>query len=217
MPKRSSIEAVEGVVGKRIRKEPGGYASGDADAGTRSASPSSDRSSGDGDGNEEPSQRADGDGRAGDEGEEDESAWKNWEFLDHTADVQIHSWGGDLATAIQGAVLAIFDYITPLEGVEIDPDLDNEVSAEGHDLESMLFCFLDECLSRFHCEKFVAVECKVTVDETGWKAKCRLRGETFSLDKHLPGTEVKAITYSNMQVIRDEVKKRVDIYVIVDI
>ncbi|CAB1117265.1 unnamed protein product [Ectocarpus sp. CCAP 1310/34] len=41
-------------------------------------------------------------------------------------------------------------------------------------------------------------------------------GETFDLSKHPQGTEVKAITYSNMQ-INEGPDGRTDIYVIVDI
>lgn len=41
------------------------------------------------------------------------------------------------------------------------------------------------------------------------------KGEGFSLDKHPQGTEVKAITYSNMQVHADAPTH--DVYVILDI
>lgn len=40
-------------------------------------------------------------------------------------------------------------------------------------------------------------------------------GETFNLDKHPQGTEVKAITYSNMQVHEKDGKH--EVYVIIDI
>ena len=43
----------------------------------------------------------------------------------------------------------------------------------------------------------------------------RLEGEAFDLGKHPQGTEVKAITYSNMQ-IHQEVAKT-DLFVIIDI
>lgn len=49
----------------------------------------------------------------------------------------------------------------------------------------------------------------------------RSRGEQFTLDKHPQGTEVKAITYSNMQIIEKAAEKdkpaRVDVFVIIDI
>ena len=41
------------------------------------------------------------------------------------------------------------------------------------------------------------------------------RGEPFVIGKHPQGTEVKAITYSNMQIHSD--KPTHDIYVIIDI
>lgn len=40
-------------------------------------------------------------------------------------------------------------------------------------------------------------------------------GDIFDLSKHSSGTEVKAITYSNMQI--HETAERVDLYVIIDI
>jgi SHS2 domain-containing protein len=40
-------------------------------------------------------------------------------------------------------------------------------------------------------------------------------GDIFDQTKHPPGTEIKAITYSNMQI--HETEERADLYVIVDI
>ena len=40
-------------------------------------------------------------------------------------------------------------------------------------------------------------------------------GETFDINKHPQGTEVKAITYSNMQVHEDE--GYAEVFVIIDI
>ena len=43
---------------------------------------------------------------------------RNFEHLDHTADIQIHSWGRTLEEAFESAVLGMFDYSVPLEKVE---------------------------------------------------------------------------------------------------
>ena len=43
---------------------------------------------------------------------------------------------------------------------------------------------------------------------------CR-KGQKFDRAKHIQGTEVKAITYSAMQVI--ETEQQTDVYVIIDI
>ena len=53
--------------------------------------------------------------------------------------------------------------------------------------------------------------------ETGGELKLRVRvhGCTFDRNKHVQGTEIKAITYSNMQIHKKE--DRCDLFVIVDI
>ena len=40
-------------------------------------------------------------------------------------------------------------------------------------------------------------------------------GEVYDAARHTPGTEVKAITFSNMQILEESC--RTDLYVIVDI
>lgn len=52
-------------------------------------------------------------------------------------------------------------------------------------------------------------------DKENFKIKARGFGETFELGKHPQGTEVKAITYSNMQVHEHEEKS--EVFVIIDI
>ncbi|CAN0384758.1 unnamed protein product, partial [Ectocarpus fasciculatus] len=99
----------------------------------------------------------------------------------------------------------------------------------GHDAKSLLFNLLDEFLFLFHSEGLAVKRTTVsgTVDrgegKTGsggpaprWRLKATAEGETFDLSKHPQGTEVKAITYSNMQ-INEGPGGRTDIYVIVDI
>ena len=63
-----------------------------------------------------------------------------FEYLDHTADVQIHSWGENLEEAFEGAALGMFNYMIPLSTVDVDPKFTNmDVFVEGHDLHSLLF------------------------------------------------------------------------------
>ncbi|KAI6652116.1 Protein archease-like [Oopsacas minuta] len=140
-----------------------------------------------------------------------------YEYLDHTADIQLHSWGPNLSIAFEQCCVAMFGYITELEYVV--PTFTQEITTEGDDLLSLLFHLLDEFLFLFSADPFfIPREVKIThLDIKNFKVTAIGRGETFDISKHPQGAEVKAITYSNMQVINSEDGKKWDCYVIVDI
>lgn len=138
----------------------------------------------------------------------------SWEYLDHTADVQVHSHGRDLGEAFAAAVVGMYGYMVEL--VQIPSDLEIVVQSQGHDKESLLFNFMDECLYVFHTENFVMKQVIVEeLNQQSWQLRAVARGGLFDVSKHSQGTEVKAITYSNMQILEKD--DGVDVYVIVDI
>ena len=141
-----------------------------------------------------------------------------YEYLDHTADVQLHSWGASLAEAFEQQVLAIMGLITELPTVRVEPGdaAPREVEVEGHDTLSLLYNFLDECLYLFNAELFVTRRLRVVeLDRERFSIRALCVGERFELGRHPQGTEVKAITYSAMRITEEE--GRVDVLVIVDI
>lgn len=144
---------------------------------------------------------------------------KKYEYLDHTADVQLHSWGDTLKESFEQIAMAMFGYMTEIETVEMLDEHELEVRLEpgDGDLLNMVYHWLDEWLFVFCAEPFF-IPRKIEIKEfdmTEWRIRAVGYGEQFSLDKHPQGTEVKAITYSNMQVHDD--KPTNDIYVIIDI
>ncbi|KAG5676465.1 hypothetical protein PVAND_006297 [Polypedilum vanderplanki] len=138
-----------------------------------------------------------------------------YEYLDHTADVQLHSWGNNLKEAFEQVGIAMMAYMTEIDTVEINQK--HEIEAQGDDLEGLLFHFLDELLFLFSAEPFLI--CKKLViqefDMESFRIKCLCFGEEFNLAKHPQGTEVKAITYSAMQIVQNP--EKCDIFVIIDI
>ncbi|CAD6186303.1 unnamed protein product [Caenorhabditis auriculariae] len=140
---------------------------------------------------------------------------KRFEYLDHPADVQIHSWGPDFKNALEAALLAMFNYMTDLDKIEEKYDM--FYTAKGRDLETLIFATLDEALNTFQSEPFfIAKSVKITsFDEKTFEVKFCGWGDSFDLSKHPQEADIKAITYSNMQVLQKE--DRCDIYVIVDI
>ncbi|EDV23546.1 uncharacterized protein TRIADDRAFT_27346, partial [Trichoplax adhaerens] len=111
--------------------------------------------------------------------------------------------------------LGMLAYITDLRCVE--PIKTQQIEAEGHDLESLLYHFLDEFLFLFSAEPFfIAKNVKILkFDKENFRITAEGVGEIFDLSRHPQGTEVKAITYSNMQIF-DSINKH-ECYVIVDI
>ncbi|XP_065644802.1 protein archease-like [Hydra vulgaris] len=147
--------------------------------------------------------------------ESDSSDNYGYEYLDHPADIQIHSWGLTLKQAFEQQAIGMFGIMTDLNTIE---NLQEEViEAEGHDLVSLLYKFLDECLFTFSVEPFLcAFDVNITeFDEEKFVIKAVLKGETFDLSKHPQGTEVKAITFSNMQINKESAHW--ECYVIFDI
>ncbi|EFJ53137.1 hypothetical protein VOLCADRAFT_102758 [Volvox carteri f. nagariensis] len=137
-----------------------------------------------------------------------------FEYLDHTADVQLHAWGNNLTEAFENCALAMFNYMSPLEHVR--PRETRSYRAEGHDLPSLLFSFLDELLFVFATELFLAVEVHIqSFDRTSFVIEAEGVGEAFNRDIHEVGTEIKAITYSAMSI--KERENDAELFVIVDI
>ena len=140
------------------------------------------------------------------------------EYLDHTADIQLHAWGKTLEEAFEQQVLAVMGLVTEAQTVDVHSPAAHrrQVAAEGHDVQSLLYNFLDEWLFQFNADLFVCRRLKIiSLDRTNWRIKSVGIGEPFELGRHPQGIEVKAITYSALRVTEEP--ERTDVLVIVDV
>ncbi len=162
--------------------------------------------------------------------QEDGLGTPKYEYLDHTADVQLHSWGDTLEESFENLALCMFNYMTPLSGIlktclsEQGRNIDtHRFTISGNDMESLLYHWLDELLFKFSTGFFVPVAIKITeFDLKSWTIKAVAIGDVFDTKIHACGTEIKAITYSAMQIYngkddRKNAKGAAELYVIVDI
>jgi len=92
------------------------------------------------------------------------------------------------------------------------------------DYKGLLFRWLDECLFLSACDPyFMAREIEIVhFNPENFQVRAILYGEEYDMYKHEQGTEVKAITYSAMQIVehKDEEMdetRRCEIFVVVDI
>ncbi len=122
---------------------------------------------------------------------------KRFEILNHTADIGLIVHGQDLKTLFENAGEAFFHLITDLRKVK--QRVEREIGIEERSLERLMVDWLSELLylhdvegllfRRFHVE---------SVSEKGLKAK--VKGEAFQEGVHVIKTEVKAVTYHQIQV-----------------
>jgi len=122
---------------------------------------------------------------------------KDFEILDHTADVGIIAYGADLKQAFANAARALFSLITELDDVEEVLCRDIELTAS--DEESLLVGWLNELVYRFDTEGVLFKRFDIIqLDETYLKAKGY--GEKVDSSKHSLKTGVKGATYHMLKV-----------------
>ena len=125
-----------------------------------------------------------------------------FEFRDHTADVQVRSWGPSLEVAFSQTAYSLMATITP-NLKKITPEVEKEITIEAEDIEALLFDFLSEFLYIFDVDELVFNQInvsKIKKSNDNYKLHATLKGERFDLNKHEIGIEVKAITYSFLNI-----------------
>ncbi len=140
-----------------------------------------------------------------------------FEFRDHTADVQVRSWGSSLEEAFSQTAYSLMATITPNLKI-ITPEIEKEIIVEAEDKEALLFDFLSEFLYIFDVDGLVFSQIcvnKIEKIKDKYKLYASLKGEKFNLGKHEIGIEVKAITYSFLNI--EEKKKGTVIDIVFDI
>ena len=123
-----------------------------------------------------------------------------YRFLDHMTDAVIEAHGNSLEEAFEQAAMGLVDTMVDVAGVR--PETAIEIEAEGHDLESLLFDWLDKVMLLLVADGMAMSEFTVTID--GYKLKGAAKGEKLDLARHEYKVEIKAVTYHEMSVARHD-------------
>jgi SHS2 domain-containing protein len=122
---------------------------------------------------------------------------KRFEILDHTADIGIIVHGENLKALFENAGEAFFHLITDLRKVK--RRIERQVNIEGESLDRLMVDWLSELLYLHDVENLLFKGFKVdSVGEDGLKAM--VKGERFQEGVHVIKTEVKAVTYHQIEV-----------------
>jgi SHS2 domain-containing protein len=122
---------------------------------------------------------------------------KEFEVLDHTADVGIIAYGADLKQAFANAAKGLFSLITRLSDVEETLHRDIELTAA--DRESLLVDWLNELVYYFDAEGILFKRFDI-IELNNSHLKARGYGEKADSARHELKTGVKAATYHMLKI-----------------
>ena len=128
---------------------------------------------------------------------------KRFEFLEHTADLYIAAYGSSLEEAFENAAYAMFEGMTDL--AKVQPLREDTFEAEGNDEQALLYNWLEALLVKFDVAGNLYSRFKVEgIEKTaqGFKLRAHIWGEPFNPKKHVSKVGVKAVTYHQMEVIK---------------
>lgn len=122
---------------------------------------------------------------------------KNYELIEHTADIGIRVSGKTKEDIFASAACAMFDIM----GVSraIDSKVQHSLTIEGASTEELLVCFLNELIYLFMSKKFLPAKFRI-VKMNNRSLVVLISGEKFNSKRHRLKTEIKAATYHNLKV-----------------
>lgn len=125
---------------------------------------------------------------------------RHFEVLDHTADIGMVIYGHDLKRLFENAGEAFFHLITDLKRVRSRTE--KRIEIEGEALERLMVDWLTGLLYFHDVEHLLFKKFKVeSIGEDGLKAVAK--GEPFQEGIHVIKTEVKAVTYHQIYVKKE--------------
>ncbi|MEM4581545.1 MAG: archease [Candidatus Korarchaeum sp.] len=121
-------------------------------------------------------------------------------FLDLEADVGFEVWSEDLNSLFEEAALAMYEVMVDVG--KVDPNVERCIELSAPNLEMLLQRWLSELLFITEVEKLVFSKFEVSVVCEGYLSG-RALGDFIDPERHDPRTEVKAVTYHRLSVVKE--------------
>ncbi len=132
------------------------------------------------------------------------SRYPKFEFKEHTADVLIVAYGSSLEELFENAAQAVFEVMTDTS--KVMPRIEKRVEETGFDLENLLYRWLESLLVYYDAENLVFGKFKVydiNKRDEDYVLSASAWGEEFDERRHERRTIVKAITYAQMEIKKE--------------
>lgn len=122
---------------------------------------------------------------------------REFEIINHTADVGIRAYGANIGQAFANAARALFSLMVEPDNVGEIIYRDIELTAQ--DQESLLVEWLNELIYLFDVENIIFKRFEI-IEINNTQLKARGYGEKVDISKHKLKTGVKAATYHMLRV-----------------
>jgi len=124
---------------------------------------------------------------------------REYEYIEHTADIGIKVYGLELKDLFANAGKAFFDILTEPESIQ--PSLKKQVIVESQGWERLLVTWLSELLYLFEVDQWLFNRFQIQfLHENRMEVACW--GEHYDPVRHEIKTGIKAVTYHQLSVQR---------------
>lgn len=123
--------------------------------------------------------------------------------LDHPSDVGIIAYGNDRKELFENAAYGMFSLMADLGRVEAKKSF--KISAEGDDPESLLINWLNELVFYEDSKKILLKDFNITL-LTETQLEAEVSGEAIDMDRHFIYRPIKAATYNQLQISKNQAK-----------
>ncbi|RXA21319.1 archease [Methanosarcina sp. MSH10X1] len=133
------------------------------------------------------------------------SQGKQYEYLEHTADIKFRAYGRTLEEVFENSALAMFNVIINTE--KVSGNTPKEIYLRSPDLESLLVDWLSELLYVFEVDEIVFREFrveKISEEDGEYSITAKALGEEFYPESHPFETEIKAVTYNQLEITKTD-------------
>ena len=120
-----------------------------------------------------------------------------YEIIDHTADIGLRSWGGDLKELFANAAYGMFAIMADLKDVRTKNS--QKINLKAPNLEELFLSWLSELLYQYSSQGVIFKEFLIhKISEKVISAEAK--GEKLNLPGRRLKTEIKAVTYHELKV-----------------
>jgi len=140
---------------------------------------------------------------------------KPYIYLPHTADAKFRAFGAELEEAFANAAYAMTDII--VDQKKVKSAVKQKISIKSEDEKALLYDFLEKLLILLDTKRFLlskVKEIKIQKSGKGFSLNAVIVGDNHP-EKYDTKTTIKAVTYQEMEIIRE--KGKVILQVVVDI